>query len=106
LFQYSFGIILWELVAFKKPYDGMNRDEFYSRVVRGGERPPLNKKWPEDLNELIKSCWDADIVKRLNFTDIVDVLDSMLAGEEDGDQKKKKGKNRFAALIDRHSTWF
>ncbi|KAL7502973.1 hypothetical protein ACHAXN_001201, partial [Cyclotella atomus] len=103
---YSFGIILWELVAFKKPYDGMNRDEFYSRVVRGGERPPLNKKWPEDLNELIKSCWDADIVKRLNFTDIVDVLDSMLAGEEDGDQKKKKGKNRFAALIDRHSTWF
>lgn len=84
----------------------MNRDEFYSRVVRGGERPVINKKWPEDLNELMKSCWDADIANRPNFTDIVETLDSMVAGEKDGDLKKKKTKNRFAALIDRHSTWF
>ena len=55
---YSFGIILWELVAFKKPYDGMNREEFYSRVVHGGERPAINKKWPEDLVQLMKSCWE------------------------------------------------
>jgi len=55
---YSFGIILWELVAFKKPYDGMNREEFYSRVVHGGERPAINKKWPEDLVLLMKSCWE------------------------------------------------
>lgn len=52
------GIILWELVAFKKPYDGMSRTEYYSRVVHGGERPPINKKWPEDLTILIKSCWE------------------------------------------------
>ena len=52
------GIILWELVAFKKPYDGMNREEFYSRVVHGGERPMVTKKWPEDLKELMKSCWE------------------------------------------------
>ena len=52
------GIILWELVALKKPYDGMNREEFYYRVVHGGERPVVNKKWPEDLTELMKSCWE------------------------------------------------
>lgn len=105
---YSFGIILWELVANKKPFDGMNRDEYYSRVVQGGERPPLNnKKWPEDLMELIKSCWDTEIAKRPDFADIVEVLDGMLSGEKDGHDKKKKPKNRFvSALIDRHSTWF
>lgn len=106
---YSFGIILWELVAFKKPYDGMNREEFYNRVVHGGERPAINKKWPEDLTELMKSCWDAEIVHRPNFSDIVEILDSMLAGEKDGDTKKKRQrpKNKFvSALIDRHSTWF
>ena len=55
---YSFGIILWELIAFKKPYEGMNREEFYARVVHGGERPAINKKWPEDLVQLMKSCWE------------------------------------------------
>ena len=48
----------------------------------------------------------AEIVQRPNFSDIVDMLDGMLAGEKDGDTKKKKPKNRFSALIDRHSTWF
>ncbi len=54
---YSFGIILWELIALQKPYDGMNREEFYTHVVHGGERPALKQKWPEDLTELMKSCW-------------------------------------------------
>jgi hypothetical protein len=58
LFNLIAGVILWELVAFKKPYDGMNREEFYLRVVRGGERPAISKKWPEDLTELMKSCWE------------------------------------------------
>jgi len=84
----------------------MNRDEFYSRVVHGGERPSINKKWPEDLIDLMKGCWDAEIVNRPNFSDIVEQLDGMLAGEKSGDSKKKKTKNRIAALIDRHSTWF
>jgi serine/threonine protein kinase len=105
---YSFGVMLWELVAFKKPYDGMNREEFYTRVVHGGERPPINKKWPEDLTELIKSCWDADMINRPNFADIVEILDSMLSGEKDGNTKKKRhSKNKFVSgLINRHSTWF
>mmetsp|Transcript_13149 Transcript_13149/g.28423 ORF Transcript_13149/g.28423 Transcript_13149/m.28423 type:complete len:831 (+) Transcript_13149:398-2890(+) len=106
---YSFAIILWELVAFKKPYDGMNREVFYSRVVHGGERPAINKKWPDDLTELMRSCWDAEVVQRPNFSDIVEILDSMLAGEKDGDTKKKRQrpKNKFvSALIDRHSMWF
>ena len=104
---YSFGVILWELVAFKKPYDGMYREEFYVRVVQGGQRPAINKKWPDDLTELMKCCWDAEISNRPNFTEIFDVLDSMVTGEKDGNTKKgKRPKNKFIELIDRHSTWF
>ena len=108
---YSFGIILWELAANKKPYDGMNRDEFYSRVVHGGERPAIDnkKKWPADFTELMKNCWDTDIAKRPDFADIVEMLDGMLSGEKDGhgsNKKKKRNKSLVATLIDRHSTWF
>jgi hypothetical protein len=49
----------------------------------------------------------ADIKQRPNFADIVDILDSMVTGEKDGDVKKKRRSNKFvSALIDRHSTWF
>ena len=54
---YSFGIILWELNALKKPFDGLDRDQFYSRVVHGGERPVPNRKWPEELVSLMTECW-------------------------------------------------
>jgi serine/threonine protein kinase len=54
---YSFGIILWELNALKKPFEGLDRDQFYDRVIRGGERPLPNKKWPEDLATLMTECW-------------------------------------------------
>lgn len=54
---YSFGIILWELNTLKKPFDGLDREQFYERVVHGGERPPLSRKWPEELTSLMTDCW-------------------------------------------------
>jgi serine/threonine protein kinase len=55
---YSFGMILWELATFRKPFEGLTRDSFYERVVHGGERPPINKKWPEELKSLMTECWE------------------------------------------------
>jgi len=98
---YSFGIILWEIVAYKKPYDGLNRESFYVRVVKGGERPPLQKKWPKGIVKLMTDCWSADKDKRPNFDQIVRRLDDMMITEKDGGIRRK-----VSSLIDRHSTWF
>eukprot|EP00978_Attheya_sp_CCMP212_P015916 scaffold41220_cov56-Attheya_sp.AAC.1 len=102
---YSFTIILWEMTTYKKPFEGMNREAFYHRVVHGGERPPINKKWPEQLVNLMTKCWSAQIETRLSFSEIVDELDDMI-DKERGGTKKKKSKKQFSSLIDRHSTWF
>ena len=53
----------------------------------------------------------AESSQRINFVDIVDIIDSMLSGERSGGKKrmsiKKRNKNKFVSgLIDRHSTWF
>jgi serine/threonine protein kinase len=110
---YSYGIILWELNAGKKPFDGLNRELFYERVVHGGERPPMLKKWPEELKTLLTDCWSADIDVRPSFTEIVNKIDEMLKNEKGGGQTvvavKKKVTNtvrKISGLIDRHSTWF
>lgn len=112
---YSYGIILWELNAGKKPFDGLNREMFYEQVVHGGERPPLNKKWPEELKKMMVDCWSADMDVRPTFSEIVEKIDSMLDSEKSGGMStgktvlKKKVTNtvrRISGMIDRHSTWF
>lgn len=102
---YSFGMILWELNAGKKPFVGLNREMFYERVVHGGERPSLNKKWPPELCQLISECWDAEIENRPNFGNIVQRLDGLLLKEKEGGSKKSISR-RISGMIDRHSTWF
>ncbi len=89
---YSFGVILWELVAFTKPFDRMSRDEFYDRVVHGGLRPEIGKKFPQDLARLIQSCWDINPQVRPSFHSIYLELAEML-GSEVSKNKKDMGPN-------------
>jgi serine/threonine protein kinase len=104
---YSFGIILWELNAGKKPFDGLNRELFYERVVHGGERPPLHRKWSKELTNLMAECWDADMHSRPKFRDVVARLDCLLDKDKGGPlTKKKQFLPKISGMIDRHSTWF
>ena len=102
---YSFGVILWEMNAGKRPFHGLSRDTFYEQVVHGGGRPTLNKKWPSELNKLISDCWSVDIEVRPTFGQIVDTIDNLLTNEKGGKTKGKSLK-RLTGIIDRHSTWF
>jgi serine/threonine protein kinase len=105
---YSFAIILWELNSIKKPFEGFTRDLFYERVVHGGERPSLSRKWPRELTSLMTECWDADVHNRPRFRDIVRRLDALLEKEKGGTAavKKKQFLPKISHMIDRHSTWF
>jgi serine/threonine protein kinase len=111
---YSFGIILWELNVCKKPFDGLNRDQFYERVVHGGERPIPHRKWPPELSTLMTECWDADPQNRPSFSQVVERIDGMLnkekgggkSGQKNGDSNTKRPFLKGLGMIDRHSTWF
>lgn len=104
---YSFGIILWELHAGKKPFDGLNRKYFYERIVHGGERPPVNRKWPKDLVNLMTDCWDDDLHNRPKFRDVRKRLDDILSKEKGAKNARKQLLPKIgAAMTNRHSTWF
>jgi len=51
------GIVLWELITRKKPYAGLSKAKFYEKVIQGGTRPVIPKKWPKELRALISECW-------------------------------------------------
>ncbi|CAN0063883.1 unnamed protein product [Pylaiella littoralis] len=105
---YSFGIVIWEMSTLKKPFDGMGRDRFFSQVIRGSHRPPINKKWPKPWSDLMQSCWAEDPAKRPSFAKVGDLLQGML---QDGiDQNWNKvpptGIMSRLGLKNRHSSWF
>lgn len=74
---YSFSILLWELLSCKKPYPGLGIDEFYDQIIYGGERPPIDPKWPKELVALMEKCWDVNIEKRPTSKAIVSALESI-----------------------------
>jgi serine/threonine protein kinase len=64
---YAFGLLLWEMLQYRRVFEGMSVGEFYERVVNGGSRPPLDSAWPVELRKLISLCWHPDVDKRPDF---------------------------------------
>lgn len=62
--MYSFGLILWEMLSLRRPFEGLNRKEFVQTVIKGGQRPPLQQEWSGALRELMRRCWDEDMDTR------------------------------------------
>lgn len=74
---FSFGILLWEMVARKLPYFGMQPMQVGMAVVQQGLRPTIPPKTPAPLSKLMQSCWATDPGRRPSFAQLVDVLEKM-----------------------------
>jgi len=75
---YSFGIIVYELLANAYPYPKMDDTNLALKVCQG-HRPDIDKvPVPQLLKDLIKKCWDADPEKRPNAEELVALIGSWL----------------------------
>jgi len=68
---FSFGILLWELLAEQLPYQGLEPMQVITAVLQRDERPPLNPRWDVELVRLLCECWDRDPAKRPPFRALV-----------------------------------
>ncbi|KAF0734082.1 hypothetical protein AeMF1_019817 [Aphanomyces euteiches] len=72
---YSYGIVLWELFCFKKPYLDQDPINLPYMVVHRNLRPPLCSHIPEVLHNLMRACWHPDPSQRPSFGQIRTLLD-------------------------------
>ncbi|CAG5122453.1 unnamed protein product [Candidula unifasciata] len=57
---YSFGMVMWEMVMFKDPFDEIATETEVTEIVRNGGRPdvPPTADMMPQFKDLMKTCWD------------------------------------------------
>ena len=86
--QYSFAIVLWELLARRlllspglrlngQPLN-VTAEVWAARAAKEGTRPDLPEKWPAELRAIIASCWVANAAERPRFKAVQERLAPLL----------------------------
>ena len=74
---YSFGIVMWEILAREPPFADYPPHKIIYNVINYKERPPLSKiakECPEPLQYIMRACWDHDPTKRPPFEHVIQAL--------------------------------
>ncbi|WCJ27824.1 Protein kinase superfamily protein [Euphorbia peplus] len=75
---YSFGIVLWELLTNRMPFEGMSNLQAAYAAAFKQERPNLPEDISPDLAFIIQSCWVEDPNLRPSFSQIIRMLNAYL----------------------------
>ncbi|KAL7583619.1 serine/threonine/tyrosine-protein kinase HT1 isoform X1 [Lactuca sativa] len=75
---YSFGIVLWELVTNRMPFEGMSNLQAAYAAAFKQERPNLSEDISPELAFIIQACWVEDPNLRPSFDQIIRMLNTFL----------------------------
>ncbi|KAK8984340.1 hypothetical protein V6N11_029655 [Hibiscus sabdariffa] len=75
---YSFGIVLWELLTNRMPFEGMSNLQAAYAAAFKQERPSLPEDISPELAFIIQVCWVEDPNMRPSFSQIMRMLNAFL----------------------------
>ncbi|ERE90728.1 mast/stem cell growth factor receptor-like protein [Cricetulus griseus] len=77
---WSYGIFLWELFSLgSSPYPGMPVDSKFYKMIKEGFRMLSPEHAPAEMYEVMKTCWDADPLKRPTFKQVVQLIEKQIS---------------------------
>jgi len=76
---YAFGLVLWEMCALERAFDGYSERRIMTKVVQKGERPRIpSRLWPKPLQNLLRRCWAAEAEDRPTMAEVVGKLEEIV----------------------------
>ncbi|KAH7285500.1 hypothetical protein KP509_33G031200 [Ceratopteris richardii] len=95
---FSFGIVLWELLTGKLPYEHLTPLQAAVGVVQKGLRPTIPKNIHPRVAELLPRCWQQDPAERPEFSELTTTLQDILKEVVEEEKKDKKGSGFFSTF--------
>lgn len=76
---YSFAVVMWEILARKKPYRKFKSlDQLRNGICKHSYREKIPSDWPIELIYLIETCWKPEPTERKTFPQILEALENIL----------------------------
>ena len=67
-----------ELLTEQVPFDDLSINELYQIVCVDNSRPKIPSEAPEELQNLIRACWQQDPKKRPRIEEILGLLENQI----------------------------
>jgi hypothetical protein len=74
---YSFGLVLWEIMACQHPFSDIPEHTLAFRVAGEALRPEVCSDWPAALVQLIQQCWQEDPQLRPSAAEVLKVVEKL-----------------------------
>ena len=72
---FSWGVILWEILSRKKPFDEIGGSAYRIMwAVHVGQRPPLIEGCPKPIEDLMTRCWHKSPEERPSMDEVVEIM--------------------------------
>ena len=79
---FSYSILLWEIMALCKPYDGTAGPQVKESVSVYGERPSIPRSWPVAIRKLLRRGWSESISNRPGMEEVYKTLSKALVASQ------------------------
>ena len=101
---YSMAILLWQMLALKRPYANyVGLKSKTTNVFEKGKRPPIDKAWPSELSLLLNRAWDKDLSARHDMSTLSASLKTHVVKLRGGDESGMDHVRRRSTFVFRGS---